>query len=61
MSERKQSRSANQWSPGFFEHLRKVDDETIADVDEMLAAILANRSSTNHFDWWTNDLPDNET
>src|SRR5213076_1967422 len=33
------------WSAGFFERLRSIDEETVEAVDEMLAAIRIARSS----------------
>jgi hypothetical protein len=33
------------WSPGFFDELRAVDEATSYDVDEMLAAIRTGRRS----------------
>jgi predicted transcriptional regulator len=38
-------KSADEWSPGFFERLEETDPPTKAAVDEMLEGIVRNRRS----------------
>jgi hypothetical protein len=38
-------REGSEWSQGFIEQLRTIDDDTTAAVDEMLAAIRRSRRS----------------